>query len=276
MPFRDAGICKVSSTVTLPHFFVEKSLNPDDRGDFRLTLDRELWEHLRTARIRAGESIVLTDGRGTGLEVLVEKLHGMPEPLLTGRLLRTFLDRVGEQLTLVQGISKNDSMDQTVRQATELGILRLIPLESERSTIRLSAMKRAEKVRRWGRIARAASEQSARLTFPVIEEPVDLEGALRLLADQDGLIVCWEEAQTGSLGQIVREMAKRVFANPRIALFIGPEGGFSQSEIALMAEKGARLASLGEGILRTETAAVAASAIVLYHLGALGASERVE
>ncbi|MDR2196604.1 MAG: 16S rRNA (uracil(1498)-N(3))-methyltransferase [Coriobacteriales bacterium] len=256
--------------MTLPHFLTDAPLAPDEEGRLALSLTRELAEHLRSARIRPGEHIVLADGQGKGLEIEVEAVFG---ERLEGRVVRRLIDRVGEQLTLVQGISRSDRMDQIVRQATELGLVRIIPFKAERTTVRLDEAQRNAKQERWKRVARAATEQSTRLTAPLIDAPVDLAGALALTDDFDGRILAWEEAGDTAmpLGLLVRGMATAVFANPRIALFIGPEGGFAPAELVQMREAGVQLASLGPTILRTETAALVAAAIVLYHLGGLGA-----
>jgi 16S rRNA (uracil1498-N3)-methyltransferase len=200
----------------------------------------------------------------------------------------------------VQGISATDRMDQTIRQTTELGIRRIIPLESERSTVRLDDEARAAKRRRWERVARGAAEQSGQLVLPAIEMPCALPEALALLVTLgcEGLVFFWEEPGGLSLGEaleqlgLVRERpatdgqlrleSQPVFQHeaqpepqparqPRLAVFIGPEGGFSEAEATLIRAQGAQVATLGATILRTETAAVVACALILHQLGGLGA-----
>jgi 16S rRNA (uracil1498-N3)-methyltransferase len=257
--------------VTLPHFFIDEIALVDEQRRVALRVDKQLGDHLRSARIRPGERIVVIDLENRGLEIEVDFISTPGE--LEGRVMRILLDRIGEQLTLVQGISKTEHMDQTIRQATELGLVRIIPLLAERSTVRIQGDAQKSKLERWQRIAKAAAEQSGRFNLPTIESLCNLTDCLAELSDYDGLIVAWEEAPEGDIGVLVEKIKKRVFANPKVALFVGPEGGFSAAEVSQMMAAGAVCASLGANILRTETAALTASALVLYHLGGLGADK---
>ncbi|MDR3315321.1 MAG: RNA methyltransferase [Coriobacteriales bacterium] len=267
--------------MTIPHFFIESSLVAGSDGYLSVPIERETLDHMRSLRLKAGEHIVLVPGdvpgQGTELELTGEPVRG--DTHIQGRMVRILHDCIRERLTLVQGISASERMDQTIRQVTELGVERIIPLQSERSTVRLDAHAAGAKLERWKRIARSAAEQSARLTLPELLTPGGLAGALELLAEYDGIIVAWEESEGHSLGEAVARIvattavsaSSTASAAPRVALSIGPEGGFSAQEIAILTEAGAQVVSLGATILRTETAAVVASALVLYHLGALGA-----
>jgi 16S rRNA (uracil1498-N3)-methyltransferase len=259
--------------MTLPHFFIDEPVTAPLGEVVELRLDKAVLDHMRTLRLKTGEHIVLVDAPGHGVELQLAEPPSQQMRSVCGLLVRQLFDRVGEQLTLVQGISASDRMDQTIRQTTELGVVRIIPLESERSTVRLDAAGRASKTERWRRIARSAAEQSARLTEPEITEPVTLPVALKMLANYDGIIVAWEEQGGEPVGEAVQALADKVFGNPRIALFIGPEGGFSHAEADALRTAGARVVTLGDTILRTETAAVVASTLVLYHLGGLGAPD---
>jgi 16S rRNA (uracil1498-N3)-methyltransferase len=194
-------------------------------------------------------------------------------------------------LTLVQGISAAERMDQTLRQTTELGVSRVIPLESERSTVRLDDRARPSKQRRWQRIARSAAEQSGRLRMPEIGAPTGLEDALALVRGH-ALFLFWEEPGGMAFGEawercVAAHGEAPLCATPpedggapcpcplrppsvRTVLFIGPEGGFSAAEAGLIEGAGAYAVSLGRHILRTETAAVVACALALSRLGRLG------
>lgn len=236
-----------------------------------LTLPKDVIDHMHTLRLRAGEHIVLVDAPGHGLEFELITAANKKTQQLEVRLLGEHTSTPPLQLTLVQGISTADRMDQTIRQATELGVSRIIPLESARSTVQLTGTMREKKRERWQRIARCAAEQSGQLRKPQIEPPVGLAVALELLKDQDVLLFFWEEEGGSSLAETLAE-GVRGMKKPRVALFIGPEGGFSVAEAECINAVGAKTVTLGKAILRTETAAVVASALVLYQLGALGGS----
>ena len=270
--------------MNIPHFFVEKPIEGVIDEQVRLDLSVKTLNHFYALRLKVGEKIILVDGPGHAWAVALcappPKRSDAVEVILLTELKAT--REAG--LTLVQGICASDRMDLSIRQVTELGVSRIIPLESERSTVRLDNAGRKRKVERWQRVARAAAEQSGQLLYPEVMSPVDLGKALEMLKDYDILLFFWEEAVDAPLTQaLLKSMSEpRKPAAPsmeppgrmtlKTAIFIGPEGGFSPLEAESILESGAQSVSLGLNILRSETAAVVASALTLYHLGDLGAS----
>jgi 16S rRNA (uracil1498-N3)-methyltransferase len=233
-----------------------------------LPIDLRVLKHLQVARVAVGESLVLSNGRGEGHELTLAK------PLSRGARTREIhvkyegsvrLDAARPQLTLVQGLAATDRMDLVVRQATELGVSRIFPLASARAKQRLDDEQAARKLARWRRIALAAAEQSGQLTMPEIRPPSSLTAALDATTKCASRVCCWEKSTTGSLAAAVQGTSA--------ALFIGPEGGFSDEEVYAMQAAGVAVVSLGHTILRTETAAVVASALALSALGALAPQE---
>ncbi|MDR2587780.1 MAG: 16S rRNA (uracil(1498)-N(3))-methyltransferase [Coriobacteriales bacterium] len=291
--------------MSLPHFFIEQTIAGQPGDTVVLALSADVCDHMRSLRLRTGERVVLADAPRHGWELELTAMPDKKERSVEGVLVRELLGAPRPAVTLVQGISAADRMDQTIRQVTELGVSRVIPLESERSTVRLTAASRGAKHERWQRVARGAAEQSGQLELPLIEPPVELATALEMLSGYDTLLFFWEEPGGRSLAQalsgaladcagarhsgLVPESIKtRHFAlaaessgegqpsSPssrlRVAVFVGPEGGFSADEAALIEAAGAQTVTLGDTILRTETAAVVACALTLYELGALGAA----
>jgi 16S rRNA (uracil1498-N3)-methyltransferase len=179
--------------------------------------------------------------------------------------------RRGPRITLAQGVAKGDKMDAIVRQAVEVGAAEILPLMLTRTVVRLDARKRAERGERWRRVSRAAAEQSHRDAVPLVHDPLTLKNALPLLAEHDAVFVLWEEAAGIGLGVALREHASRDDA--RVALVVGPEGGLTPEEVALLESIGASTVTLGPGILRTETAAVVALAVAQHVFGGLGGSD---
>ncbi|MDR1083185.1 MAG: 16S rRNA (uracil(1498)-N(3))-methyltransferase [Coriobacteriales bacterium] len=291
----------------MPHFFIEEGIEGFAGETVNLPLPEEVVRHLLTLRLKAHEHIVCVDAPGHGWELELTKAPGKVSRKATGRVVErapvreapgraparaaTQLEGVlvaervqgwRPNVILIQGISATDRMDKTIRQTTELGISRVIPLESERSTVSLNAVTRAAKHERWQRIARSAAEQSAQLLLPVIERPRKLFELEEAIAGYDELLFFWEEPGGVSVSEALRSVgapkaAAEVGAegdtetpNCRIAVIVGPEGGFSAQEATWVKQAGGKTITLGETILRTETAAVVACALVLYHLGALG------
>jgi 16S rRNA (uracil1498-N3)-methyltransferase len=191
-----------------------------------------------------------------------------------GRVTSVKKDRVefdlGEELaavslpdiTLVLAIFKFDRMEWAIEKCTELGAARIVPVIARRTDSHLAAAS-AKRVERWQRIARQASEQSRRVAPPEIADPVkvsdvlNLQGAIRiLLAESEDQI-------------LLRDVARPKAANQGIVLAVGPEGGWADDELQSFQRAGWISASLGNTILRAETAAIAATAIVASVLHSL-------
>ena len=159
------------------------------------------------------------------------------------------------QVTLALAIFKFDRMEWAIEKCTELGVARIVPFPARRSDAHLTAAA-VKRVERWRRIAREAAEQARRLAPPEIAEPVKLRGVLALPGQ---LRIVLSEAETAvSLRELSGPAAS-------IVLAIGPEGGWT-AELQAFAEAGWKSASLGPTILRAETAAIAAVAVIMTEL----------
>jgi 16S rRNA (uracil1498-N3)-methyltransferase len=157
------------------------------------------------------------------------------------------------EIILVAAIYKFDRMEWAIEKCTELGLTRLIPVVARRTDARLVAAA-AKRVERWRRIAHEAAQQSRRMTEPRIEAPVKLQAALDVEA-QTRLLLNEEEETTGML-EALRGVSGTV------ALAAGPEGGWTEEEVAAFVNSGWRSVTLGPSVLRAETAAIAALAAV--------------
>jgi 16S rRNA (uracil1498-N3)-methyltransferase len=207
--------------------------------DDRVVLDRESSHHLlRVSGIAPGESVELVDGRGGHAEaVLVGSERGCACLELTRRLP---VISPREHRVLVVSLLRAQVFDLVLRQATELGVDRIIPLQAERSIAKMG------KPDRWERVVRAAMIQSGRALLPRVDSLCSLhELSERLPLDLEKVLLCPGGALLES-------------SPSPIALLIGPEGGWSPKEQSLAADMGFRRAGLGPLTLRAETAASAA------------------
>lgn len=271
-----------------------------------LRLEPRILKHMRASRLQPGQRFILGNGRGTFWLLQLVQIDNA-RLAVTGsrqqddaraghlevRLLGRHRPASAPRLTLVQGLVTNNRMDQIIRQATELGIWRIIPLLSERASTLPHSEQAVQRLQRWQRVALAAAEQSQRAWLPVLEPLSSLDAALELVSDCQPRMCAWEEAHLpASLTDIfttavnfgVEISPTNIQESPAAqaatttnargvagaALFIGPVGGFSLSEVRRMRATGCQLLSLGSHILRVETAAVVASALLLYQLGGLG------
>lgn len=157
------------------------------------------------------------------------------------------------RLTLVQALARGEKMDWVVQKATELGAVRIVPVVSTRSEVRLDAVRGEKRVDHWRAIAIAACEQSGRNVLPEIAAPLALEAFLA--ADTEPTPVRWvlQPGQAGGLRSLGA-------LPPVMTVAVGPEGGFDASDLSRLYAAGYRELSLGPRILRTETAGIAALA----------------
>jgi 16S rRNA (uracil1498-N3)-methyltransferase len=165
-------------------------------------------------------------------------------------------------ITLVIAVFKFDRMEWAIEKCTELGVARIVPVISQRTDAHLAAAS-AKRVERWQRIARQASEQSRRMAPPEVFDPIKVSEALSLPGSLR-ILLAESEDQT-SLRDIVRPQP----ANEGIILAVGPEGGWTEGELQSFQQAGWISASLGKTILRAETAAIAAMAVVASALNSL-------
>ncbi len=250
-----------------PTFFTGRLAEADDGKPVVVRLTAEDAKHLAVLRVRAGEHAVLSDGRGGAFEVeLVEPAARSGQTCLV-RLIAPVELPYRPNLTLVQGVSKGERMDLLVRQSVEIGVARIIPALTARCIVRLDERKRAARGERWRSIARSAAKQSGQPLVPEVDDPIDFRQAVELAAGKaDVVVVPWEESRSGAMSAVLREVPR----DACVFLFIGPEGGFEESEVEALRAIGAHVITLGDTILRTETAGVIASALAIYELGGLG------
>jgi len=248
----------------MPRIFADTDALKADR----ITLAGE-WHHYvaRVLRMGAGDRVCLFDGRGVEVEGTIERVSARDVTLGLGA--RTFVAMPPvAPVTLLQGLPRADRMDLIVQKATELGAGRLIPVR----TARTAAGQRG-RLDRWTRIAREAERQCGRGTSLELSDVVPLADALAALGPEYTLrAMPWEEAapQAPSLRRLLGPPSGADAASGGVALLIGPEGGITPDEAELATGAGFRVTTLGPRILRTETAAIAALAVVQAALGGLG------
>ncbi len=167
------------------------------------------------------------------------------------------------KVTLFQGLPKADKMELIIQKAVELGVTEIVPVETRRCVVKLDDKKAVSKVARWQSIAEAAAKQSKRGIIPRVLPVQSFKLALQQAADMDVRLIPYELA---SGMERTREILGGLQPGQSVAVFIGPEGGFEESEIILAKEKGVEPITLGKRILRTETAGMTVLAWIGYLL----------
>lgn len=245
-------ILYIPSIMATPRFFSSVPLEPEQT----IELPQELAHHaLRVLRLKPDTDIVLFDGRGGHYpaRLIAEGKKGYAQ---TGAHQATEAELPGE-ITLVQGLPSGDKMDWVIEKAVELGASRLVPIAAQRSVLQLGGERLTKRMRHWERIAQSASEQCGRNRIMLIDEPQSLSSYLAStdLAAQLTLL-CHPEA-----GQTLEASLTGQAAN-RIALLVGPEGGWSDEEQAAAAHPPIQAVTFGSRVLRTETAGLALIAAI--------------
>jgi len=224
----------------------------DEVSGSRAALVGEHADHLvRVLRARVGQDFDIATGEGVRRGRIASVSDKRVEFDLGEELSATAM----VQITLLLAIYKFDRMEWAIEKCTELGVPRIIPVVARRSDSHLPAAS-GKRVERWRRIARQATEQSRRAFPPEISEPLKLPDALNISA---ALRIVLTETEDRTL---LRDIVKPDAASGGIALAVGPEGGWTEGELQLFQQGGWISASLGSTVLRAETAAIAATAVV--------------
>jgi 16S rRNA (uracil1498-N3)-methyltransferase len=172
------------------------------------------------------------------------------------------------KIKLYQGLPKRPKMEMILKKLNEVGVDEIILVQSKRSVAKVEDKKEDKKIERWERIIYEAAKQSKRGQIPKLRGVLSFKEALDDMKLNDFNIAPYENERTKSIKQAI----KGININ-NVGIFVGPEGGFDESEIQAIEEIGGQSVSLGPRILRTETASVVASSIVLYELSDLGGQE---
>lgn len=173
----------------------------------------------------------------------------------------------GIDITIFQGLPKADKMELIIQKCTELGVKEITPVQMERSIVKLDSKSEAKKIERWQKIAEVASKQCERDRICKINNVVNIENICNMCSKYDIVLVPYENEENKSLKQELKKLKSK---NLKIAIVIGPEGGFEQKEIEQLKQNGGQIVTLGKRILRTETVAIAMASIIMYELADFG------
>ncbi|HSW71750.1 MAG TPA: 16S rRNA (uracil(1498)-N(3))-methyltransferase [Gammaproteobacteria bacterium] len=240
----------------LPRLFVNHALAEDKT----LTLPVEAMHYLaHVRRLREGDGLLVFNGEGGEYQAEVLQLKkGMLS--LKIKNYQAVSNESPLQLELAQGVARGEKMDLIIQKAVELGIKKIIPLFTERSTIKLTADKREKRREHWQAIAISACEQSGRAFVPPVVLPLSLADWLKGFQGQGFTLA---PASTKHISSLT------IPENRALTLLVGPEGGLSQAEVRLAEQKEFLPLNLGPRILRTETAALVAITALQTRFGDL-------
>lgn len=221
--------------------------------DAELTLPAQAGEHVaRVLRLTAGDSLSLFNGDGSDYAATIQVV-GKREVVVCVDARQILANESPLPLTLAQGVARGEKMELIVQKATELGVVRIVPLLTERSEVKLDAARAEKRLAHWRAVAASACEQSGRARLPEITSTLSLPTWLGNLAEDGALRLALLPGATRSS----RELR---FAAAGGVLVVGPEGGLGERDISALTAAGFDALRLGPRILRTETAGLAALA----------------
>ena len=212
-------------------------------------------------RLNTGDTVEVFDSAATVFEATL-RIDGSSVGAVLGPACLQTPSQRDLEITLVQAIPKGQKMDFVVEKATELGVARIIPLRSARAI----AAAGSTKIERWRRLAKSAAQQCGRADVPVIADEHDWSALFATLHDVDGLLLPWEVAEPRPLRETLPAL---IAEKKRIAMIVGPEGGFAHDEVERACAAGASIISLGHRIFRSETAGLVLASILLYAAAAI-------
>ncbi len=250
----------------MPRFFIEPQ---DVEAGGIITVTGEDARHISfSLRARPGEEYVLCDtcnyeyvcriSEITSDEVkleLVEKRASAAEPSV--------------KVTLFQALVKGDKFDTVVQKAVELGVHRIVPVISSRCVSKPDAKQLEKKIERWQKISKAAAMQCARSFVPEVSPAIDYSEAVRLIKEADCGFICYE-AEPHEPMKAIFDRCSQSKKISSYSFFVGPEGGISEREAELAKNTGLPLASLGNRVLRTETAPLCVISSIMFYSDNLG------
>lgn len=241
-------------------FFVE----PSQIQGKRIIITGSDVNHIKNVlRMKPGEEISVSNGMDgreyrCGIEEFAEDTV-----VCTLRFVKEEGVELPAEIYLFQALPKADKMELIVQKAVELGVHEIIPVAAKRCVVKLDEKKAANKVNRWQGISEAAAKQSRRGVIPLVHTPVTFQEAVETAKDMDVRLIPYELAEDMSH---TRSLIEAVRPGQRIAVFIGPEGGFEEGEIQTALAAGIEPVTLGRRILRTETAGLTVLSWLMYHL----------
>ena len=248
----------------MPRFFVKT----DQIQDETITILGEDVKHIKN---------VLRKNKGDKIEICNQEngktYNCQINNIEDNSIITKIIEQIEEQedkikIDIYQGLPKADKMELIIQKSVELGANAIIPVSMKRCVVKIDSKDEIKKIVRWQKIAESAAKQSGRNEIPEIKNIATIEKIVKSIDEYDSLIVAYENEKDNT---IKRELLKlkdilQEKGNINIALVIGPEGGLEEKDVELLKQSGAKIVTLGNRILRTETVALNMLSVIRYEL----------
>lgn len=242
------------------NFFVK----PETITGDSITITGTDVNHIKNVlRMKSGEQVYVSTGEdAVAYDCRITEISDEYVTCQINGILEEGLE-LPSDIYLFQGLPKGDKMEFIIQKAVELGVHQIIPVSMKRCVVKLDEKKGKSKVARWQSISEAAAKQSKRRLIPKIADVMTFREAMEMAKDFEVKMIPYESAEGM---QKTKKIISQIQPGQKIGIFIGPEGGIDENEIALAMENGMEPVTLGRRILRTETAGMTAISWIMYHL----------
>ncbi|WZL74626.1 16S rRNA (uracil(1498)-N(3))-methyltransferase [Clostridiaceae bacterium 35-E11] len=250
-------------------FFVDKNNVLEDEGMILINNQDDVKHITKVLRLTEKERVEVCDGDRYDY---IGEIISATKTEVRVRIIEKYSSKTEANIciTLYQGLPKSAKMDIIVQKCTELGVNQIVPLMTQRTVVQLKDKKSEEKkLERWQKIADEAAKQCKRGILPNISAPITFQQMLKHMSEYDLIVIPYEKEEAIGLKSIIRKND----AFKKVAIIIGPEGGFEEDEVMAAKDAGAVPLTLGPRILRTETAGFVTLSILMYELGDLGGTK---
>ena len=247
----------------MPRFFIKTNQISDNQ----INIIGEDVKHIKNVlRKQIGDNIEICD-QETGHTYQCE-IAEIKQELIINNIIREEIENADSRIRvdIYQGLPKADKMELIIQKSVELGVNSIIPVEMKRCIVKLDSKSENKKIERWQKIAESAAKQSGRNIIPQIHKVTKIKDIVELIETYDAVIVCYENERDNHIKKELLKIKEQNKTEIKIAIIIGPEGGLEEQEVKYLEQNGAKVVTLGNRILRTETVALNLLSIIIYEL----------
>lgn len=244
----------------MPKFFV----NSNQIENEKVTITGKDVNHIKNVlRIKIGENFKVCNVESS--ENYIVKIEEFLQNKIICRIIEkiNFMVESNVKIHIYQGLPKFDKMELIIQKSVELGVSEITPVQMKRCVVKLDSKDKNKKIERWQKIAEVAAKQCGRDIIPKINNIKNVQEISSEFGQYNIVLLCYENEENLYLKHALKQI-KNNLPELNIAVIIGPEGGLDTSEVEYMEKNGAKVISLGNRILRTETVALSILSIIMY------------
>lgn len=244
----------------MPRFFIKT----EQIREKEIIIVEEDVKHIKNVLRKQIGDILEICNQQTGTTYKCEIIDLQEDKILTNIIDENDNEENKIQVDIYQGLPKADKMELIIQKSIELGVNAIIPVDMKRCIVKLDSKSENKKIERWQKIAESAAKQSGRNLVPEIRNIIKIEEIAKLTNTYDSIIVCYENEKENYIKNELLKLKNK--ENVKIAIVIGPEGGLEEKDVEYLKQNGAKIVTLGNRILRTETVALNLLSIIMYEL----------